>query len=265
MTQPPDWSLVFDPLFRLPLITALLLSVTLPVVGAYLLLRREWLAALGLSHLAAAGVMAGSVLGIPPLVGGLTASGGGALLKGRFFTGNTSYGVMILLGYSLTLLLAANTAHGMEQGRSLMEGQLYFTNTVHAAGAGVLIPMTLAAVFWAGPKLLAERFFPDHFTANGQAVWHRVAFDLTAAAALTLGTASMGVMATFALVFAVPLMVFWSVTGWHRALWMGATMGLMLTTAAFVAALALDQPFGPVLVALVLLALPFWRLARRFS
>jgi len=48
--------LLWDPLFRAALFTGLVLSVVLPLLGVYLHLRREWLATLGLSHVAAAGV-----------------------------------------------------------------------------------------------------------------------------------------------------------------------------------------------------------------
>ena len=38
---------VFDPLFRVPLANGLLLALVLPLLGAYVRLRNEWLAALG--------------------------------------------------------------------------------------------------------------------------------------------------------------------------------------------------------------------------
>jgi zinc/manganese transport system permease protein len=48
-------SLVFDPLFRVPFANGLLLALLLPVLGAYVRLRDEWLAALGLAQVTAAG------------------------------------------------------------------------------------------------------------------------------------------------------------------------------------------------------------------
>jgi zinc transport system permease protein len=79
----------------------------------------------------------------------------------------------------------------------------------------------------------------------------------------------MGVMAAFGLVF-VPSMVAYQLgRGWARSLLLAVAVSLAAYLAAFAAALALDQPFGPVLVAvLVLLAaaglvLRLWGLARR--
>ena len=46
---------VFDPLFVTPFVTGLAYSVLLPIFGAYLRLRDEWLAALAFAQTAAAG------------------------------------------------------------------------------------------------------------------------------------------------------------------------------------------------------------------
>ncbi|MBA1146282.1 ABC transporter, partial [Ectothiorhodospiraceae bacterium WFHF3C12] len=51
-----EWlNLLLDPLFRVPLAAGLLLAAALPPLGALLRLRGEWLAALGLAHVSAAG------------------------------------------------------------------------------------------------------------------------------------------------------------------------------------------------------------------
>jgi zinc/manganese transport system permease protein len=52
-----DLSIVLDPIFRLALLDGLLLALVLPLLGAALLLRDEWLAALGFANLAAAGAL----------------------------------------------------------------------------------------------------------------------------------------------------------------------------------------------------------------
>ena len=108
-----DFSLLFDPLFRLPFLTGLILAITLPLLGALLRLRDEWLAALGLAHLAGATGLLGSALHIPVVVGGIVGAGFGAsnksVMRGR---GNSVYAFMIFIGWSLTFLIAANTVLG---------------------------------------------------------------------------------------------------------------------------------------------------------
>ncbi|RPJ76925.1 MAG: ABC transporter, partial [Acidobacteria bacterium] len=53
MTFPDVW----DAMFLLPFLNGLLLAVLLPLVGAHVRLREEWLASLGLAQVAAAGVV----------------------------------------------------------------------------------------------------------------------------------------------------------------------------------------------------------------
>jgi energy-coupling factor transporter ATP-binding protein EcfA2 len=60
---PMTWDLLADPIFRLPFLAGLLLAGVLPVLGVLLMLRDEWLAALGLAHLAAAGALLGISFG----------------------------------------------------------------------------------------------------------------------------------------------------------------------------------------------------------
>ena len=60
-------------------------------------------------------------------------------------------------------------------------------------------------------------------------------------------------MAAFALVFVPPWVAFRFAHGWRRTLAWSAGLGLVAYLVAFVAAIRLDQPFGPVLVAALLL------------
>ena len=50
-------NLLFDPLFQVPLAVGLLASLLLPLLGCLLHAREEWLAALGIAHITAAGAI----------------------------------------------------------------------------------------------------------------------------------------------------------------------------------------------------------------
>lgn len=247
--------LVFDPLFRLPFLTGLGFAVVLPLLGAYLRLREEWLAALGLAQVAAAGGVLSLFAGLPALAAALLAAGIAAGIKGWMQRpGNDTYAVMILLGWSATLLLAANSPHGEELSHALMDGQLYFTGKSHLLSAGVLAAAVLILLPWLSPRLLTARFFPDHFSTNGLPGWrYHLGFDLLAAFGLALATAAIGVMAAFALVFIPPWLAFAFASGWRFGLLAAALLGMLAYLAAFALAVSLDQPFGPVLVAVLLL------------
>jgi zinc/manganese transport system permease protein len=255
---------LFDRMFLLPFVNGLLLAILLPLLGAWIRLREEWLAALGLAQVAAAGVVVGALFMEP---GGLVALAAAALAAaakaflGR--SGNDAYAVMILLGWSVALIGAAFTAHGDELGRALVQGQLYFTGVGHLQGILALALVSAALLPWLSPRLLLGRFFPDHFRANGKAnPHHDVVFDVMVAITLALSATAIGVMAAFALVFVPPWVAFRFAHGWRRTLAWSVGLGVLAYLVAFVAAIRLDQPFGPVLVVALLLLAPVRGLVR---
>lgn len=246
---------VIDPLFQTPLLTGLLLALLLPLLGVYLRLREEWLAALGLAQLAGAGALAGLALGLPLLGGAALGAGLGAGIKNlRRGLGNDAYAVMLLGGWCLTLLLAANSPHGDELGHAVTDGQLYFTGAEHLWAALGLTLLSVALLPWLSPHLLRARFFPDYYRANQLPEWrYHLSFDLLCAAGLALATASIGLMAAFALAFLPPWPAYRLAIGWRWTLALAAAFGGLSYLLAFAAALRWDQPFGPVLVLAVLL------------
>lgn len=246
-------NLVLDPIFRLPFITGMLLACILPLLGALLMLREEWLAALGLAHLAAASALLGLGLGIPGVVGGAIGALGAGVAKSMLHArGNGAYGFMILVGWSAMMLAAANTPLGDSLGHALMDGQLYFAGPVDLAAAIILTLVAAIALPWLMPKILRARFFPRYEEANMLPAWRwHLTMDLVAAVGIALGTASLGLMSAFALVFAPAWLAFRLARGWRSTLVLSLGVGAGAYLLSFWVALVLDQPFGPVLVAIL--------------
>ena len=73
-----------------------------------------------------------------------------------------------------------------------------------------------------------------------------------AAALLAFGTASLGLMASFALVLLPAWGTFVWVRSWRLALVASGAVGVVGYLAAFVLSLLFDQPFAPVQVAVLL-------------
>jgi zinc transport system permease protein len=245
-----------DDLFTLPFLAGLLLAGLLPLVGNLLRLRDEWLATLGLAHLAAAGALLVTAMHWPAFPGALggAALGAGAKRLGGGL-GNSAYGMMILAGWALTLLIAANTAFGEALAHALVDGQLYFATWRELTIALTLTVLAWPALRWLTPRLVAARLFPERERANGLPVWRwHLGFDLLAAAAIAAGTTTLGLMASFALVFVPPWLAFRHAADWRRAQWLAAGIGVAGYALAFWLAWRLDQPFGPVLVAVLVLS-----------
>lgn len=247
--------LLFDPMFRIPFLTGLCLAAVLSLVGALLRMRNEWLAALGLSQLAALGGMAAHPLGAPVLLGALGAAGLAMLARSLMRrVGNSHHALMILIGWSGTLLIGSWVDHGAAIGEAFLRGQLYFTHGLHLAGAAALLLMVAGLLPWLSPRLLTERFFPDYYQANRMPVLpHRIGFGLLVMAAVVLGTVSMGAFPAFAMLFAPSWAGFVLVDGWARSLAATVLIGVGVYIAAFVLAMLIDLSFGPVLTALLVL------------
>jgi len=244
---------LFDPLFRVPFMTGLLLAAVLPLLGSLLMLREEWLAALGLAHLAAASALLGLAAGVPAVIGGTAgALLGGAAKSALRARGNSAYGFMILIGWAAMLLVAANTAIGDSLGHAMIDGQLYFAATVDLSAALILAILSTALLPWLSGKLLRARFFPRLERANALPAWRwHLCVDLLAAAAMAIGTATLGLMGAFALVFVPAWLAFRLAPGWRWTLIISAAIGIGGYLIAFLMALSLDQPFGPVFVAVL--------------
>jgi len=243
-----------DTLFLLPFLSGLLVAASLSLLGALLRLREEWLAALGFAHLAGAGGLIGLALHLPVVLGAALGAAAGALLKGLGrLHGNTVYALMMLAGWSATLLMAANSALGSVMGHAMVEGQLYFAGDLHLVAAVALGGVTLAGLRWLMPALVRERLLPGQDAANRLPTRRRhLGFDLLTALGMAVGTATIGLMGAFALVFVPPWLAFRVARRWRQALAISVGFGLAGYTAAFALALVLDQPFGPVLVGLLL-------------
>jgi zinc/manganese transport system permease protein len=247
-----EWPL-FDPIFRIPFFTGLLLTVSLSLIGAWLRMRNEWLAALGLSHMAAAGGIAAAVLHIPPLAGAFTATGLATCARVALpRVGNSHYGIMMLAGWSFTFIMGSYMDHGFVVAETLVRGQLYFTYAPHLLGALVLFAVLLALVSWLSPKLLTARFFPDYHQANRIPVWpYATAYHALVMAATVLGTISMGAFPAFALLFIPSWIGFVLVDGWNRSLRLSVCIGVTAYIISFALAMMVDLPFGPVLTAML--------------
>jgi zinc transport system permease protein len=257
--------ILFDPLFAAPLAVGLGLSLLLPVLGALLRLRDEWLAAMGLAHLAGASGLIGMAVGLPVVLGAsLGALIGAAAKNSGRLTGNTVYALMILIGWCVTLLVAANTPLGAVMGHALIDGQLYLAGSGYLAAVAALLVLALLALPYLIPHVVRARLQPSFEAANRLPSWRwHLGFDLLAALGIAVGAAAVGVMAAFALAFVPPWVAFRIADNWRQCLLISVAVALLAYLLAFAAALLIDQPFGPVLVAVLLLSAFTLKLAKR--
>ena len=243
-------------LFLIPFLTGLGLAIFLPLLGCYLRLRDEWLAALAYAHVAAAGALLALVGGLAPVIGGMAAAGLAGLGK-RFFavrlTGGASYALLFLGGWSVAVLVAANQPLAERLGHAMFDGQLYFADGSQLALVAVAGLIGLLILRLLSQHLLLAHVYPDFFRVRGMKAWPiQSGFDVLAALLLALATMNMGVMGAFALVFIPPWLAFRRARNWRGGLWLAVLIGVLSYLAAFMIALGFDQPFGPILALLLI-------------
>lgn len=261
---------VFDPLFMTPFLTGLAFAILLPLFGVYLRLRDEWLAALAFAQTAAAGALLAMLGGLPLLLGGLLAATGAAALKGLFEGAARSlqgaaYAMLLGASWGVSMLLVANLPLAERLGHALFDGQLYFVDRDHLAAAVLALLLAGAALVRLSRALLLCHLFPDFFRARGRSASRiHLCFDMLVAAVLAMATMSIGVMAAFAMIFVPPLVAWQWSHGWRGSLWRAVLFGVLIYVLAFAAALAADQPFGPVLVLMLVVVGLLSGLVRRF-
>lgn len=247
------WARLFDPLFVAPFFTGLVFAALLPLLGAYLRLRDEWLAALAFAQTAAAGALLAMLGGLPLLLGGVLAATGAAGLKSLFDGAarevrGAAYALLLIAGWGVSVLLAANLPLAERLAHALFDGQLYFVDRDHLLAALLALPLAGVALLRLSRPLLLSHLFPDFYRARGRSARRaHLAFDVLVAGMLALATMSIGVMSAFALIFVPPLIAWRRAANWRSGLLRAAATGVLAYLAAFALALLLDQPFGPVL------------------
>lgn len=251
------WLRCMDSPFFWPFLAGLPLALVLPLLGNLLRLRDEWLATLGFTHLAAACALAGMGLGLAAVWGAPLGAILGAVGKTLSRQQNNSvYAVMILGGWSLMLLIAANSALGHALAQALMDGQLFFAGRREALLAAAVALLCLWALPWLNPRLIRARLLPSFERANHLPAWRwHLGFDLLVALTVAVATATLGIMATFAMIFVPAWLAFRHAPSWRRAGQLSAAIGIAAYGLAYALALILDQPFGPVLVLLLVASL----------
>ena len=213
---------LFSGIFLVPFLTGLAVALVLPVLGCYLRLRHEWLAALAYANVAAAGALAALVAGLPLAVGGVGTAVAAAAIKraaaARLGQG-AAFALFLIIGWAEAVLFAANMPMAERLGHALFDGQLYFTDSTHLALAVLSLAVVLPALARLSRRLLLAQIYPHHFRLRGLATWPvHLGFDLLVVVALAVATMSLGVMGAFALAFVPAWVAFARAPDWRRGL-----------------------------------------------
>jgi zinc transport system permease protein len=191
------------------------------------------------------------------MFGGMLAAGAVGLGKqvlARRLANGAAYPMLLLAGWSLAILIAANLPLAERLGHALFDGQLYFADAGQLLGVALWAVLALGVLFRLSSQLLLSHVYPDFFRLRDLPAWpEQSGFNLLAAFSLAIATLSLGVMGAFALIFVPPWIAFRRAANWRRGVLLAIGCGLFGYLLAFALALGFDQPFGPVLALILVL------------
>jgi hypothetical protein len=136
--------------------------------------------------------------GLPPALGGIAAAGlagAGKRLFAARLAGGAAYALLLLGGWAVAVLMAANQPMAERLGHALFDGQLYFSGSDQLWLVALGVPAALLVLRGLSAHLLLAHTYPDFFRIRGLRAWPtQIGFDLLAALALAVATMSLGVM-----------------------------------------------------------------------
>lgn len=257
--------LLTSPIIRYPLIIALLVGITAPIVGTYLVQKRLSLLGDGLGHVAltgvAAGWLAGSLTALTPVdalavPGALIAAVAGALIiEWVRMAGHTSRDTALAIlfyggiaGGVVIIQLAGGTS------QSLMA--YLFGSLATVSGADLIIALVLAVVIVAvgvglRPLLFAVTSDEEHAQAIGLPVrMVNILIAVMAALTVTLAMRIVGALMVSALMI-VPVAAAQSmVRGFARTMNLAIVIGVLCAVSGLLITVYVDLPPGGVIVLL---------------
>lgn len=240
-----------------------IIGLICPLVGLFLVLRRLSLLADTLSHVALAGVAAGTLMRVYPGAAAVAAALAAALgietLRGRGRVFGDAALAMFLSGGLAVALVLMHYARGIN--RDLLA--LLFGSIVTITTSDIVLVTVLGTAVGAAILLLFKELFYLTFDEEAAAIAGipagriNTAFSLLGAVTVALAMRVVGVLLVSALMV-IPVMAALRVAGSFRAAAVSAmAFGLAAVLAGLFAAYALDLPAGAaiVLAALILYAL----------
>jgi zinc transport system permease protein len=157
------------------LLAGLLVAITVPVLGSFLVARRYSLIADSLAHVSLAGVGAGLLLGFAPVVVAIPVTVVGALLlewlrQSKGLSGEISLAILMSGGLALAVVLANLAKDGSVDFTSYLFGSITTTTPADLIALGVATAITLAIVAWNYRAFLHIAFDEDSARISGYRV-----------------------------------------------------------------------------------------------
>jgi len=243
-------------------LAGILIALICPVIGVYIVLRRQSLVAETLSHVSLAGVALGMLIGVYPMVTAMVAALLGAVIVDtlrRSFKAYSELSIAILMsgGLATALVLMSLNKGGASRGfTSYLFGSIIAVSQTDLLIMGGVLALCAVFFFFLWRPMYVMTFDEDTAQVSGVPTrWLSLGFSVLTGLVVAVAMPIVGVLLVSSLMV-LPAAIALRVTrGFTMTVWIAVVIGLICVLSGLTASYALDIPPGGTIVLLLVAVL----------
>ena len=243
---------------RRALLAAVLIGLSAPAVGIFLVQRRLALIGDGIGHIAVSGVALGLVVGHAPILIALVTAIAGAVTieviraRGEAF-GEIALAILFYGGIAGGVVLVSRAPSGTRNLNQYLFGSITTTSASDLITFSILAAVILALTTWLGPALFAVSNDDEFARASGLPVMPlNIVLAVLTACTVVIAMRVVGVLLVSALmVVPVATAQLWT-SSFRAARWLAMAVGFAVSLVGVALSYYVDTPSGGTIVLLAI-------------
>ncbi|MES2504682.1 MAG: metal ABC transporter permease [Myxococcota bacterium] len=232
-----------------PFVACLLLAGIHVYLGIHVLARQVVFVDLALAQVAALGSVVGILLGVAPKLSALVFAICGAILlvitkaKERHVSQEAYIGIFYAVALAATILASSGLPHGADELRELFSGNILWVEP-ETLGFAAILYAAIGLFHW----VFRKQFFKASFEAGKLSYFWDFAFYCSFALVVTSSVEIAGVLLVFCYLVIPAVIATILVKNLAARLWVGWTVGALVSFVGVVISYYGDLPSGPTIV-----------------
>jgi zinc transport system permease protein len=252
------------------LVACTVIAMAAPMVGCFIVQRRQALIGDGMGHMAFAGVGLAFIVGLDPLIGALVLTGLAALTLVRLsrfdMGGDLSLALIFYGGIAAGYLFASRSGGGQNQVLALLFGSPLNLSWGQVAAVSALAAVVVLVVALLYPQLVAMAFDEAAARASGVRTQGLVlALTLLVALVVVGGMSSIGLLLISAMMVVPVATAALVATSYRMTLCIASAVGGVCAVVGLLASFYAEVPTGAAIVLVALAAYCLTALVRRIA
>ena len=235
------------------LVACTVIAMAAPMVGCFIVQRRQALIGDGMGHMAFAGVGLAFIVGLDPLVGALVLTALAAMALVRLtrhdLGGDLSLALIFYGGIAAGFLFASRSGGGQNQVLALLFGSPLNLSWGQVAAVSALAVVVVLAILLLYPQLVAMAF--DEAAARAAGVRTQglvLALTLLVALVVVGGMSSIGLLLISAMMVVPVATAALVATSYRMTLWLASAVGGICAVTGLLVSFYADVPTGAAIV-----------------